>query len=161
MPASDPPKTNAARILDRAGIAYRMATYEVDETDLSAITAAQKLGLDVDSVFKTLFAINDLKEILLACIPADAELDLKTLASQSGGKSAVLVPISDLQNLTGYVRGGCSPLATKKPYRLFIDETSELHDTISVSAGLRGVQLLLSPADLIEVAGATVAPITR
>ena len=156
-----PPKTNAARILDSAGISYQMATYDVDESDLSAVTAARKLGLDVESVFKTLVAINDQKEILLACIPADAELDLKALAGQSGAKNADLVAIADLQKLTGYIRGGCSPLGTKKPYRLFIDEMSELHDVISISAGLRGVQILLNPADLVTVAGATVAPITR
>mgnify|MGYP001215463043 CR=1 FL=1 len=98
---------------------------------------------------------------MLACIPADAELDLKALAAQSGNKKADLAPIADLQKLTGYVRGGCSPLGTKKPYRLFIDEMCELHDVISISAGLRGVQILIAPADLIEVSDATVASIAR
>jgi Cys-tRNA(Pro)/Cys-tRNA(Cys) deacylase len=160
MPKS-PPKTNAARILDRANISYEMRTYAFDESDLSAITAAKKLSLDPESVYKALVARNDRKEIVLACIPADTELDLKALGSQSGGKKADLVPIADLQKLTGYLRGGCSPLGTKKPYRLFVDETIELHETVSISAGLRGVQLLLNPTDLIQVAKATVAPIAR
>lgn len=155
------PKTNAARILDRANIPYEMRTYDVDESDLSAVTAAEKLGIPIDQVFKTLVAQNDRKEIVLACIPAGAELDLKALGGCSGGKKAELVPIAELQKLTGYVRGGCSPLGTRKPYRLFIDETIILHDTISISAGLRGVQLLVNPEDLIEVANATVAEIAR
>ena len=154
-------KTNAARILDRAGISYGMRTYDVDESDLSATTAAEKLGLPVENVFKTLVAQNDQKEIILACIPADAELDLKALGAISGGKKADLVPIPDLQKLTGYIRGGCSPLGTKKPYRLFIDEMCELHETISISAGLRGVQITIAPADLVKVSNATVAEISR
>ena len=128
MPIS---KTNAARILDRAGIAYEMKTYDVDESDLTATTAAEKLGLPVESVYKTLVARNDKKEIVLACIPANTELDLKALGSQSGGKKADLVPIPELPKLTGYVRGGCSPLGTKKPYRLFVDEACQAHDVIS------------------------------
>jgi Cys-tRNA(Pro)/Cys-tRNA(Cys) deacylase len=154
-------KTNAARILDRAGIAYGIRTYDFDESDLSATTAAKKLGLPVESVFKTLVAQNDRREIVLACIPADTELDLKALASTSGGKNADLLPIPDLQKLTGYLRGGCSPLGTKKPYRLFIDEMCQLHGTISISAGLRGVQITIAPADLIAVANAVVADISR
>lgn len=153
--------TNAARILDRAGVTYEMATYEVDESDLSATTAADKLGIPVEQVFKTLVASTDQKEIVLACIPADEELDLKSLGNRAGGKKAELVPIADLQKLTGYVRGGCSPLGTRKPYRLFIDETVILHDTISISAGQRGVQLLVNPEDLIEVTEATVLPLVR
>ena len=154
-------KTNAARILDRAGISYRIRTYDFDESELSATTAAKKLGLPVESIFKTLVVQNDRKEIVLACIPADTELDLKALASTSGGKKADLVPIPDLQKLTGYLRGGCSPLGTKKLYRLFIDELCELHDTISISAGLRGVQITIAPADLITVTNAIVADISR
>ena len=120
-------KTKAARLLDRAGISYAIRTYEFDASDLSATTAAEKLGLPVESVFKTLVTQNDQKEVVLACIPADTELDLKVLASTSGGKNTDLVPIPDLQKLTGYLRRGCSPLGTKKTYRLFIDEMCELH----------------------------------
>jgi Cys-tRNA(Pro)/Cys-tRNA(Cys) deacylase len=155
------PKTNAARILDRSRITYEIKTYDVDESDLSAVSAAEKLGLAVESVYKTLVARNDKKEILLACIPADTELDLKALASYSGGKKADLVPISDLPKLTGYVRGGCSPLGTKNPYRLFIDSSCEQLNIISISAGLRGVQILIDPADLIHVANAGVVQIAR
>ena len=154
-------KTNAARILDHAGISYGIRTYDFDESDLSARTAAEKLGLPLESVFKTLVAQNDRKEIVLACIHADTELDLKALGSVSGGKKADLVPIPDLQKLTGYLRGGCSPLGTKKPYRLFIDEMCECHETISISAGLQGVQITIAPADLIAVSDATIAQIAR
>jgi len=161
MPSSDLPKTNAARILDRANVEYIVRSYDFDETDLSATTAADKLGLPVESVFKTLVARDERKQIMLACIPADAELDLKALATRSGGKKTELVAIPELQKLTGYVRGGCSPLGTKKPYPLYVDEMCELHDTISISAGLKGVQLLLSPMDLVAVTDATIAPITR
>jgi Cys-tRNA(Pro)/Cys-tRNA(Cys) deacylase len=156
-----PPKTNAARILDRARVSYEIRTYAFDESDLSAVTAAEKLNLPVHSVFKTLVARNDKKEILLACIPADTELDLKALGSHSGGKKSDLVPIPDLPKLTGYIRGGCSPLGTKKPYRLFIDSSCELRDAISISAGLRGVQLILDPTDLIRITDAKVATIAR
>ena len=155
------PKTNAARILDRARITYEIRTYDVDESDLSAVTVAHKLGLSIETVFKTLVVRNDKNEILLACIPADAELNLKALGSQSGGKKADLVPIPELPKLTGYVRGGCSPLATKKPYRLFIDASCDRQEVISISAGQRGIQLLLSPADLIRVTDASIAPIAR
>ena len=128
MPIS---KTNAARILDHAQIAYELKTYDVYESDLTAVTAAKQLGFPVESVYKTLVARNDKKEIVLACIPADAELDLKALGNQSGGKKADLVPILELPKLTGYVRGCCSPLGTKKPYRLFVDEACQAHDVIS------------------------------
>lgn len=154
-------KTNAARILDRANVSYEIKTYAFDESDLNAVTAAEKLGYPVKSVYKTLVVRTDRKEIVLACIPADTELDLKALGSHSGGKKADLVPIPDLQKLTGYVRGGCSPLGTRKPYRLFIDSSCEQLDLMSISAGQRGVQILLDPADLVRVADARVVPITR
>lgn len=155
------PKTNAARILDRARVPYEMRTYDVDESDLSATTSADKLGLPFDQVYKTLVARNDRKEIVLACIPADGELDLKSLAAVSGGKKAELVPIADLQKLTGYVRGGCSPLGTRKPYRLFVHEAINEQDIVSISAGQRGVQILIAPADLIAATDAVTATIAR
>ena len=155
------PKTNAARLLDSAGVNYDLRTYDVDEEDLSASTAAEKLGLDIASVFKTLVARSSTNEVLLACIPADTQLDGKALGSASGAKRAELVPLAEVQGLTGYVRGGVSPRGTKKPYRLFIDETAHGQPRISVSAGLRGLQIIISPDDLVKVANAAVVPISR
>lgn len=154
-------KTNAARILDRAGVSYELRSYDVDEGDLSTSTAAEKLGLDRNAVFKTLVVKTSGNEILLACIPAGAQLDGKALGSVAGAKKADLVPLAEVQNLTGYVRGGVSPLGTKKPYRLFIDNAARHQDRISISAGLRGHQIIIAPADLKEVTKATIAPISR
>ncbi|MBS11772.1 MAG: Cys-tRNA(Pro) deacylase [Gemmatimonadetes bacterium] len=159
--AKPPPKTNAARILDQSGIPYDLRTYPLDESDLSAVKAAAELGIPTEQVYKTLVAQVDTGEIVLACIPADAELDFKSLANLAGGKRVELAPLADLQKLTGYVRGGCSPLGTKRPLRLFIDEYCEVHDTISISAGLRGVQILINPTELIRVTEAMPAAIAR
>src|SRR3954465_4258891 len=138
-------KTNAARILDSAGVRYEIRGYTVDESDLSAPHVAAAIRMPPEQVFKTLVARGHRGGVLLACIPANSELDLKRLAAASGNKKVELVAVKEVLGLTGYVRGGVSPMGTKKPYPLYLDETCELWETISVSAGLRGVQMLLSP----------------
>lgn len=142
-------KTNAARFLDTLKLSYEMTSYAVDEDDLSATHAAQMLGVKPECVFKTLVARDESKRILVACIPANAEIDLKALARVAGAKRCELVAVKELLGLTGYIRGGCSPLAMKKVYPTFIDSSVYAHETIYVSAGLRGVQLCLSPDVLI------------
>ena len=154
-------KTNAARILDRAGVPYELVTYPVDEEDLSAPHVAAAIGKPPGQVFKTLVARGDRTGILFAAIPAGTELDLKALAAASGNKKIELVPLKELLPLTGYVRGGVSPVGAKKDYPVYLDETAELWDVIAVSAGMRGCQMLVSPAGLIRVTGATLAPIGR
>ena len=154
-----PPKTNTARILDAAGVRYELREYQVDESDLSAPHVAEAIGMPPEQVFKTLVARGDRAFVLLACIPANSELDLKAVASASGNKKVELVPVKDVLGLTGYIRGGVSPVGTKKPYPFYLDETAELWDVISVSAGLRGLQMLLSPADLVRLTNATIAAI--
>jgi Cys-tRNA(Pro)/Cys-tRNA(Cys) deacylase len=152
-------KTNAARILDRERIAYELREYAVDESDLSAPHVAAAVGLPAEQVFKTLVARGDRSGVLLAVIPANAELDLKGLAAASGNKSIDLVPLKEVVILTGYIRGGVSPIGTRKPYPVFVDETAELWDQIAVSAGRRGCQLLLAPADLVRITEAKVCAI--
>jgi Cys-tRNA(Pro)/Cys-tRNA(Cys) deacylase len=154
-----PSKTNAARILDAAGAPYEIREYEVDENDLSAPHVAAAIGMPPEQVFKTLVARGDRSGVLLACIPANSELDLKALAAASGNKKVELVPVKEVLALTGYIRGGVSPVGTKKPYPLYLDETASLWDVISVSAGLRGRQMLLAPADLARITEATLAAI--
>src|SRR5205807_3355874 len=154
-----PAKTNAARILDAAGIYYERRAYEVDEDDLSARRVAEKIGMPPEQVFKTLVARGDRTGILMAAIPANTELDLKALAAASGNKKVELVAVKEVLGLTGYIRGGVSPVGTRKPYPLYLDETAELWDVVSVSAGVRGVQMLLSPADLVRLTGAHIAAI--
>jgi len=156
-----PPKTNAARILDREGIRYELRTYPVDENDLSAPHVAEAIGMPPEQVFKTLVARGDCAGVLLAAIPASTELDLKALASASGNRKVDLVPVKDVLALTGYIRGGVSPIGTKRPYPLYLDETADLWDVISVSAGTRGCQMLLAPADLARVTMARRYPIAR
>jgi Cys-tRNA(Pro)/Cys-tRNA(Cys) deacylase len=144
-------KTNAARILDRRGIKYELLTYEVDESDLSAIAVADKLNQNIDQVFKTLVLRGDKSGIFVCIIPGAEELDLKKAAHLSGNKSAAMVPVKEIFDLTGYIRGGCSPIGMKKIYLTIIDESSILYDFIYVSAGIRGMQLKISPDDLIKV----------
>jgi len=144
-------KTNAARILDAAGIHYELREYRVDEDDLSAPRVAEKIGMPPEQVFKTLVARGDRHGVLMACIPANTELDLKALASASGNKKVELVPVKDVLGLTGYIRGGVSPIGTKKPYPFYLDETADLWDVISVSAGMRGCQMVLGPDDLARI----------
>jgi Cys-tRNA(Pro)/Cys-tRNA(Cys) deacylase len=145
-------KTNAIRLLEGLGIAFTTRSYEVSEEDLSAETAAAKIGLDPEMVFKTLALRGDKSGVFLCCIPAAAELDLKKAAKVSGNKAVDLLPLKELLPTTGYVRGGCSPLGTKKKFPVYVDETATLFDTISVSAGMRGLQVLLAPDDLVRAA---------
>ena len=154
-------KTNAARLLDRAGIRYELREYEVDESDLSAPRVAELVGLPPDQVFKTLVARGDRTGVVMAAIPANTELDLKALAEASGNKKVELVAVKEILALTGYIRGGVSPLGTKKPYPFYLDETSILWDNISVSAGVRGCQIVLAPDDLATVTQAVHCPIAK
>jgi len=149
--AQSPPKTNAARILDRAGIHYELRSYTVDENDLSAPHVAEAVGMPPEQVFKTLVVRGDREGILLASIPASTELELKALAAASGNRKVELVPVKEVLGLTGYIRGGVSPIGTKKPYPLYLDETAILQQVISVSAGIRGCQMLLAPDDLARL----------
>ena len=155
------PKTNAARLLERLGIPYALHQVEVDESDLSAVTVAGRLGVEPGRVFKTLVARADRAGVVMACIPAPAELSPKALAAASGSRHAALVPLAEVRPLTGYVRGGCSPFGAKKAYPVFMDESALLWERIFVSAGLRGVQLELAPQDAARACGAVFAALTR
>ena len=154
-------KTNAARLLDQLKIPYELRAYEVDLNDLTAISVAHKIGLPPEQVFKTLVTVTADREHLFAVIPGDSELDLKKLASAAGTRKAELASLKDVEPLTGYIRGGVTVLAAKKPFRPFADETIELFDIISISAGQRGLQLLLAPADYLRSTNATLADLTR
>ena len=154
-------KTNAARILDNLKISYEVKTYEVDEEDLSAIHVAETMGLDIATIFKTLVARGDKSGVIMAVINGADEVDLKALARASGNKSVEMVALKELQPLTGYIRGGCSPLGAKKNYPVYLDSKAMEQEKISVSAGVRGEQLILAPTDLVKAANATVAEIVR
>ncbi len=154
-------KTNAARQLDQLGIRYELREYEVEAEHLDAETVAAKVGLPPEQVFKTLVARGDRTGVMMAVIPANAELDPKALARLSGDRRVELVPLKEVQPLTGYVRGGVTALGLKRPLPVWAEETIELFDVISVSAGIRGTQILLAPADYLRAAGATPGPIAR
>ena len=154
-------KTNAARILDNLNISYEIKGYKVDPDDLSAVNAAAKIGMNIKIVFKTLVARGDKNGVLMACIPGDDELDLKKLAAVSSNKRVEMVHLKEVQALTGYIRGGCSPLGPKKPYPVYIDKSALDWSKIAVSAGKRGEQLMLSPSDLITAVNATAADIIK
>ena len=156
-----PAKTNAARLLDGLGISYELRAYEVDPEDLTAISVARKISLPAEQVFKTLLAQTNDGEHLFAVIPGDAELDLKKLAHAASAKKAELASLKEVEPLTGYIRGGVTVMAARKPFPAYADETIELHDVISVSAGQRGLQLLLAPADYLRAADATLADLTK
>ena len=145
------PKTNAIRLLEKHGVGYELRYYDVDERDLSAGYVAQAIGFPPPQVFKTLVVQGNSTGILIACIPTNAELDLKELAHVSGNKKVELVPVKEIQSLTGYVRGGVSPVGTKKQYPVYLDESAFVYDTISLSAGVRGCQMLVSPIELANV----------
>ena len=147
-------KTNVMRLLEAAGIPYRSMEYEVDEQDLSGIHVASQLGQDPDTCFKTLVLKGDRTGYLVCCIPVAEELDLKKAARAAGDKKVEMIPMKDLLAVTGYIRGGCSPVGMKKRFPTFIDETAELFDEIAVSAGMRGVQVLVSPQALGLYVGA-------
>lgn len=152
-------KTNAVRLLEQQHISYVLKPYEVDESDLSAPSVAAKVGMAPQQVFKTLVARGDKNGVLLACIAATAELDLKALAQASGNKRVEMVPLKEVQGLTGYIRGGVSPVGTKKSYSVYLDETAVEQEKIAVSAGVRGCQMVLAPQDLILATGAAVCRI--
>jgi Cys-tRNA(Pro)/Cys-tRNA(Cys) deacylase len=154
-------KTNAARVLDRLGIHYELRDYEVDEADLRAETVARKVGLPASQVFKTLVARGDRSGVVFAVVPGDTELDLKALARASGDRRAEVVPLKEVQPLTGYVRGGVTALAGKKDFPVYADATIEGFDVISISAGVRGTQIVLAPADWIRATKATLAPLAK
>ncbi len=152
-------KTNAARLLDAAGIAYSLVEYAVDEEHLEASHVAAELGEDLDRVFKTLVLRGDKSGPFVCVIPGSLEVDLKVAAKISGNKNCEMLHVKELLPLTGYIRGGCSPIGMKKQFPTFIHESALLYDTIYISAGIRGLQLCLSPQDLIQFTGANIYPI--
>lgn len=141
-------KTNVMRLLDAAGISYDTGTYEVDENDLSGSHAADLMGADHDSMYKTLVLRGEKRGYLVCCIPVDEELDLKKAAKAAGEKKVEMIHVKDMLGVTGYIRGGCSPIGMKKRFPTYIEETAQLYDRITVSAGQRGVQVTVSPEDL-------------
>jgi len=145
--------TNALRMVKALGLAVRTIEYEVDEDDLSAAAAAGKSGIELDRIFKTLVAVGDKSGPFMCVIPGSAELDLKKAARASGNKSVAMLPLKELEPLTGYQRGGCSPVGSRKRLPVYVDETAQLWEELSVSAGQRGLQMLLSPDALLEAAG--------
>lgn len=154
-------KTNAARLLDKLGIAYQIRTYDVDPEDLGASNVAQKLNMPAARVFKTLVVKGDRSGVLFACIPGNAELDLKALAAASENKKAEMARLKDVFALTGYIRGGVSPLGAKKRYPVFLDESALQWETVAVSAGVRGAQIALAPKELAAAADARILRIAR
>ena len=154
-------KTNAARWLDSLGISYELRAYEVDPEDLTAISVAKKIGLPAEQVFKTLLTHSNDGEHLFAVVPGDAELDLKKLAVAAGARKTELASLKEVEPLTGYIRGGVTVLAAKKAFRAFADETIELFDVISISAGQRGLQLVMAPADYLRASEAEIADLTK
>lgn len=161
MKAAKAAKTNAARLLDGLGVSYELRTYEVDPDDLTATSVARKIGLPAEQVFKTLLTRAASGEHLFAVLPGDAELDLKKLAHAAGVKKVELASLKDVEPLTGYVRGGVTVMAAKTSFPAYVDETVELHDVISVSAGQRGVQIVLAPAEYLRATGAELADLTK
>ena len=153
--------TNAMRLLKQAGIEFETSTYEVDESDLSGVHLAEVLGVDVDCVFKTLVTRSDKRNIYVFCIPAAQELDLKKCAAAVGVKKIEMTQVKELLGLTGYIRGGCSPVGMKKKFPTVFDETAQLFDKIYVSAGQRGVQMIVDPMRLAEYVEATFADVTK
>ncbi len=154
-------KTNAVRLLERLGVRFELRGYEVDPEDLSAETVARKVGMPAEQVFKTLVARGEKHGVCLAVVPGNCELDLKALAKATGDKKIDTVPLKEVEPLTGYIRGGVTALACKKNYPVFIDETAQLFDVISISAGMRGLQVLLTPDDYLRVTESKLAPIGK
>jgi len=154
-------KTNATRILDNLGIAYTLREYEVDPDDLTAETVAAKIGLPAEQVFKTLVVRGDRGGVYLAVIPGNTELDAKALARVTGDRKVELVPLKEVQQLTGYIRGGVTALGAKRDFPVYVDETIELFETISISAGVRGTQIFLAPADYLRAVSGAVEEIAR
>ena len=154
-------KTNAIRILDSLGIVYELREYEVDPEDLAAGTVAAKVGMPADQVFKTLVVRGDSRECYFAVIPGSAELNPKALAKLTGNRSIELAPLKEVNNLTGYIRGGVTVMGAKKAFPAYLDETAWLFDVISISAGVGGTQIIISPDDYIRATEATVANLIR
>lgn len=154
-------KTNAARLLDRAKVRYVLVPYTVDPDDLAVGHVAEQLGEDIRTVFKTLVLHGDRTGHLVCVVPGDMEVDLKATAKASGNKKVEMIPMKELLPLTGYIRGGCSPVGMKKRFPTFIHSTATDYEAIYISAGVRGLQFKIAPADLIEFCGATVADIAE
>ena len=154
-------KTNVARLLDSLAVRYELREYDVDEADLSAENVASKIGMPSEQVFKTLVARGDRHGVCFAVIPGHQQLDLKSLAKLTGDRKVETVPLKEVQPLTGYIRGGVTALGARKRFPVFADETIELFDVISVSAGLRGMQILLAPADYLRVTEAKTGAIAK
>lgn len=153
-------KTNAARLLDKAGIEYELIPYQVDEGDLSAAHLAGQLGENVRQVFKTLVLRGERTGLFVCVVPGDSEVDLKKAARAAGDKKADLIPMKELLPTTGYIRGGCSPIGMKKPFPTFIHDTCKDFPLIYISAGMRGLQIKIAPTDLLSYTGATVCDLT-
>jgi Cys-tRNA(Pro)/Cys-tRNA(Cys) deacylase len=154
-------KTNAARLLDQMAIHYELREYEVDPNDLAAETVAAKIGLPPEQVFKTLVARGDRNGVCLAVIPGDQELNLKALAAVAGERKIHLVPVKELQSLTGYIRGGVTALAAKRDFPVYVDEGIKLFDVVSISAGVRGLQILIAPADYLRATNGTIVALAE
>jgi len=154
-------KTNAARYLDSLNIAYELRDYALDSEEFSAVLVAEKVGLPPEQVFKTLVCATSDKEHVFAVIPGNTELDFKKLAAATGARKAEMISLKDIQPLTGYIRGGVTVFGAKKSFPVYVDETIELFDVVSVSAGIKGTQIVLAPADYIRAADATLAPLTK
>lgn len=152
-------KTNAARLLDKAGVPYELIPYTVDESNLAAEHVAEELGENIEQVFKTLVLRGDKNGLFVCVIPGNFEVDLKVAAKISGNKNCDLIPMKELLPNTGYIRGGCTPIGMKKPYPTFIHESALLYDHIYISAGLRGLQFRISPKHLFDYTGAEIYPI--
>jgi Cys-tRNA(Pro)/Cys-tRNA(Cys) deacylase len=153
-------KTNAARLLDSKGISYELIPYDVDESDLSAQFVALKLGQEVDQVFKTLVLRGNITGVFICVIPGSKEVDLRKAAKVSGNKNAAMVAMKEILELTGYIRGGCSPIGMKKKYATYIDENCILYDQIYISAGIRGLQLKIATDDLILITAGEIFSLT-
>ena len=152
-------KTNAARLLDKAGISYKLIPYEFDENDLAAQHVADSLGQDIARVFKTLVLHGDKTGYIVCVVPGNGEVDLKALAKASGNKKVEMIAMKDLLSVTGYIRGGCSPIGMKKRFPTFFHTTALSFETIYVSAGVRGLQIEIAPKDLIDFVGATISEV--
>ncbi|MBN1463723.1 MAG: Cys-tRNA(Pro) deacylase [Paludibacteraceae bacterium] len=152
-------KTNAVRLLDRDKIVYQTHEYHVDEADLSAVHVAQSIGQDINRVFKTLVLTGDKTGFVVACVPGEAEVDLKNLASVSANKKCAMIPMKDILTVTGYIRGGCSPIGMKKLFPTFIHKSALDFPTIYISAGVRGMQIEIAPNDLVVLTKAVVSDI--
>jgi Cys-tRNA(Pro)/Cys-tRNA(Cys) deacylase len=154
-------KTNAVRLLETLGIRHVLREYQVDPDDLSAETVAAKIQLPPEQVFKTLVMRGDRAGVCLAVVPGNTEVDEKALARLTGDRSVEMVPLKEVQALTGYIRGGVTALASKRDYPVYVDETAELFDVISISAGVRGTQILIAPSDYLKVVNGKVGAISR